>query len=149
MRRQTPAVNEAAIREHLRSVLNSRPFARSKRLQRFLTYVVDAKLAQQEERIQEYAIGVDVFDRGDAFDPKADSIVRSEARRLRQRLEEYYAGEGRPEAPPHHNPAAGVCAGNPMGDGRDRAEPGPGLERRRCPRGGGPLRNSPIPAACR
>lgn len=90
--------DEGAVREHLQRVLASRQFVRSKRLQRFLTYIVDAKLAGEQERIQEYAIGLEVFDRGESFDPKADSIVRSEARRLRQRLEEYYQGEGRQEA---------------------------------------------------
>ena len=39
-------------------------------------------------------IAAEVFDRGLDFDPKESTIVRTEARRLRQRLEEYYAGEG-------------------------------------------------------
>ena len=37
---------------------------------------------------------MDVFGRGEAFDPKIDSIVRVQARKLRARLKEYYAGEG-------------------------------------------------------
>ena len=33
---------------------------------------------------------IEVFDRGDAYDPRLDSIVRVEARRLRSKLDEYY-----------------------------------------------------------
>ena len=40
-------------------------------------------------------IGLEVFDRREAFDPRVDSIVRVEARRLRYKLEEYYRTEGR------------------------------------------------------
>ena len=36
-----------------------------------------------------------MFDRREAFDPRVDSIVRVEARRLRYKLEEYYRTEGR------------------------------------------------------
>ena len=83
------------VREHLAAVVRSPPFARSQRLQRFLEYIVDCELTGRREDIQEYAIGLDVYDRGDGFDPRSDSIVRVEARRLRDRLADYYAGPGR------------------------------------------------------
>ena len=38
---------------------------------------------------------MEVFDRGSAFDPRTDSIVRVDARRLRLKLEEYYRHDGR------------------------------------------------------
>ena len=38
--------------------------------------------------------GVDVFGRGPDFDPRADTIVRVQARRLRAKLHEFYAVEG-------------------------------------------------------
>ena len=44
--------------------------------------------------MKEYTLGVDVFDRGSDFDPRTDTIVRVQARRLRARLAEYYAGPG-------------------------------------------------------
>lgn len=37
---------------------------------------------------------MDVYDRGDAFDPTTDSIVRVEAGRLRSKLTQYYAAHG-------------------------------------------------------
>ena len=44
---------------------------------------------------KEYTIGVAVFGRSEEYDPRLDSIVRVEARRLRTKLDEYYAGGGR------------------------------------------------------
>jgi serine/threonine-protein kinase len=40
-------------------------------------------------------VGVEVFDRGPAYDPRIDPIVRVEARRLRAKLKAYYASAGR------------------------------------------------------
>ena len=48
--------------------------------------------------LKEYAIGVDVFDRDPSYDSRIDPIVRVEARRLRQKLLTYYAGEGRTDS---------------------------------------------------
>jgi hypothetical protein len=58
---------------------------------------VESRLAGHDERIKEYVIGREVFDRGDDYDPRLDPIVRVEARRLRSRLSEYYSGPGRDE----------------------------------------------------
>ena len=50
---------------------------------------------RRAELLKETEIGVLVFDRQVGYDPKVDSIVRTEATRLRRKLSEYYAGEGR------------------------------------------------------
>lgn len=82
------------IRNSLAVILESPGFVKSLRLRRFLEYIVECKLAGREDDIQEYSIGVEVFDRRASFDPRRDSIVRVEAHRLRDRLEEYYAKNG-------------------------------------------------------
>jgi tetratricopeptide (TPR) repeat protein len=43
---------------------------------------------------KETVIGARVFDRSPDYDPKADSVVRTEVRRLRLKLAEHYAGQG-------------------------------------------------------
>jgi predicted ATPase len=48
--------------------------------------------------LKEYAIGVDVFNRGANFDPRTDTIVRVQSRRLRDRLDLYYLGEGKDDS---------------------------------------------------
>ena len=43
--------------------------------------------------LNEYTLGVEVFDRGELFDPRVDNIVRVQVRRLRSKLEKYYTFE--------------------------------------------------------
>jgi TolB-like protein/Tfp pilus assembly protein PilF len=87
--------SEHATREHLATVLSSASFAQVDRLKRFLRYVVEETLAGRSEKLKEYPIGVEVFDRETSFDPRTDPIVRVQARRLRARLSRYYEDEGR------------------------------------------------------
>ena len=75
-------------------MLASDGFVNSDRLTRFLRFTVEKTLAGEGDQLKEYLLGVEVFDRGAAFDPRMDPIVRVEARRLRAKLEEYYAGAG-------------------------------------------------------
>ena len=49
----------------------------------------------QAAEIKEYLIGVEVYNRTPSYDPKADSIVRAEASRLRGKLREYYEADGK------------------------------------------------------
>src|ERR1700758_5210043 len=88
-------VPAAEIRSQLERILRSRAFIQSHRIRRFLQFVVEESLLGQPHRLKEYLIGLEVFDRREAFDPRVDSIVRVEARRLRYKLEEYYRTEGR------------------------------------------------------
>jgi TolB-like protein/Flp pilus assembly protein TadD len=60
----------------------------------FLRYVVEQTLAGRSGEIKEYVVGVEVFGRGNDFDPRLDSIVRVEARKVRTKLAEYYASAG-------------------------------------------------------
>ncbi|MEX2264030.1 MAG: hypothetical protein WD696_18905 [Bryobacteraceae bacterium] len=87
-----------AVRSQLDRILASEGFANSDRLSRFLRFAVEAKLRGEEDQIKEYVVGREVFDRGDNYDPRLDPIVRVEARRLRAKLDEYYAGPGREDA---------------------------------------------------
>src|SRR5580765_3098478 len=88
-----PSPEEA--RAQLERILASRSFAGAKSARNFLRYVVEETLAGRGDQIKEYVVGVAVFDRGDAYDTRADAVVRVEATRLRNRLQEYYEGDGR------------------------------------------------------
>ena len=92
------APSATSIRKALARVLDSPAFLRSPRLSRFLSFVVETALNGNEENLKEYTIGVEVFDRGSSFDPRVETIVRVEARRLRNQLNEYYGGAGREDA---------------------------------------------------
>src|SRR5262245_9624343 len=82
------------LRRQLERVLASPGFARSERLSRLLRFVVERHLEGRDSELKESLIAIEVFGRQPDYDPKLDSIVRSEAARLRSRLIEYYAGEG-------------------------------------------------------
>jgi TolB-like protein len=90
----SPLISPAEVRAELAKVLASTGFINSARLSKFLQLAVDETLAGQAERLKEYTLGHDVFDRGADFDPRTDSIVRVEALRLRRKLSEYYEGPG-------------------------------------------------------
>jgi Tol biopolymer transport system component len=86
------------VRAQLKRVLESSAFADVERGKRFLRFVVEASLEGRSGVIKESVIGVEALGRSASFDPKTDPIVRVEARRLRDRLSSYYAGEGRSDA---------------------------------------------------
>ncbi|HSC14543.1 MAG TPA: hypothetical protein VLI71_05460, partial [Gammaproteobacteria bacterium] len=85
----------AEVRAALERVLASRCFEQAARSSGFLRFVVEQTLAGQGERLKGYTIGVEVFGRPPDFDAQTDPLVRVEAGRLRRRLIEYYADEGR------------------------------------------------------
>jgi TolB-like protein len=84
-----------AVRAQLERILASPGFANAGRLSRFLRFVVERTLDGEGDQLKEYRLGTEVFDRSSDYDPRLDSIVRVEARRLRSKLAEYYEGPGR------------------------------------------------------
>jgi TolB-like protein len=89
-----PAPPVAEIRAALERILRSRGFRNAGRASDFLRFAVDKTLAGELDRLKGYAIAMHVFGRSRDFDAQSDPLVRVEASRLRQRLAEYYAGEG-------------------------------------------------------
>lgn len=87
-----------AIVEQLDRVLRSATFQQSDRLKRFLEFVVQEANDGRGGNLKEYVIGVHVFRKHVSFDPRTDPIVRVQARRLRAKLEHYYAGSGQHDA---------------------------------------------------
>jgi TolB-like protein len=88
------AIPEEDIRAELDRILASKGFATAGRLSKLLRYAVDKTLAGETDQLKEYAVGIEVFERDDKYDPRLDSIVRVEAGRLRTKLDEYYNGDG-------------------------------------------------------
>ena len=88
------ATTREAVGPLLLRIKSSHGFSNCPRLSRLLDYLVEHSLAGETRELQEYAVGVEVFDRGPNFDPHSDTIVRVTARRLRERLSEYYQGPG-------------------------------------------------------
>jgi tetratricopeptide (TPR) repeat protein len=88
----------AAVQEELARVLAAPAFVGALAHQRLLRHLVDLTLAGRTTELKESLLGIEVFQRpAQSFDPRRDSIVRVEARRLRDRLRQHYANG-------HHTP---------------------------------------------
>src|ERR1700733_14667084 len=88
---------EQQCRALVQRIIASEPFQRTSRLRDFLLYVVDRKLADSPGEVTETIVGHRVFGRSPTYNTGEDSIVRTEARVLRQRLERYFSTEGADE----------------------------------------------------
>src|SRR6478752_7495051 len=86
--------NEAECRALLKRIIDSKEFQRATKLREFLTYAVECKFAEASQELTESLIGHRVFHRSPTYNTGEDSIVRTEARILRQRLEIYFNGSG-------------------------------------------------------
>jgi Tol biopolymer transport system component len=94
----TARTDPEAARRQLERVLASPGFIRNERMSRFLRFLAEQHLEGHGNQLKESVIAVEVFARKPDHDPLQDSIVRTEAGRLRGRLAEYYVGEGKDDA---------------------------------------------------
>ena len=88
-------ISAREVRAELDRLLQSALFLQSDRLARFLRFAIENALAGNTDVLKEYVIGTEVYDRKPPYHPSQDSIVRTEARRLRGKLKDYYESEGK------------------------------------------------------
>ena len=91
-----PDLPDAAIRAELERILASEVFSRSQQLRRFLAFIVDQQLAGQGQSLKESVLAHELYGKGSDFDGGTDPVVRVDARRLRDKLREYYDGRSDP-----------------------------------------------------
>jgi adenylate cyclase len=87
-------VNPELVRTQLEKILSSAGFAHNDRLSGFLRFVVEQELFGRVDELKESVIGVEYFGRKADYNVRQDSVVRTEAAKLRSRLAEYYVAEG-------------------------------------------------------
>src|SRR6266496_1836875 len=93
----TEAQDDLAVDERLLAlerVLQSKVFSNADSMRHFLEFIVERSVAGRVDEIKEYTIATEVLGRSDNFNPKSDNIVRVQAHRLRNKLDEYYSQEG-------------------------------------------------------
>lgn len=83
----------AALRRHLRDVINGPAFKGSHRSGQFLQYIVEQSLAGRFELLKERLIGVELFGRAPTYDSGEDAIVRVTASDVRKRLLQHYGSK--------------------------------------------------------
>lgn len=89
------AVEPSAVRLQVERLQCSSAFSSSDRLLVLLRFVVEEALNGGIGSLKESVIGNAVYGRKPPYDPRIDSTVRVEARRLRNKLRDYYLIEGR------------------------------------------------------
>ena len=92
-RRELP---DSVVRAELERILASEVFSRSQQLRRLLSFIVEQRLAGQGHSLKESVLAHEVYGKGTDFDGGADPVVRVDARRLRDKLREYYDGRSDP-----------------------------------------------------
>ncbi|MGC4051269.1 MAG: hypothetical protein QM757_18070 [Paludibaculum sp.] len=78
-------------------VASSKGFSKASQLRELLLYLVRRTLTAPDVEITEQEIGCQVLGRRQDYDTQTDNIVRVQIRHLRQKLDEYFAAEGRNE----------------------------------------------------
>ena len=92
---QSDETQAAELNAELSRLLQSAIFQQAPRSRMFLEYVVQQAIANPDARPKEYTIAVEVFGCDPTYDSSVDATVRVEAGRLRNRLREYYATDGK------------------------------------------------------
>lgn len=92
---QTPSIEQQELL--VDRILSSNVFRKSHRLASFLRFICAEQQQGRGHTIHEQRIGTVVFGRPESYHIGEDSIVRSQARFLRLRLQEYFASEGKDE----------------------------------------------------
>jgi Tol biopolymer transport system component len=87
---------DSIVRAELERILASEIFSRSQQLRRFLAFVVEQRLAGHGQSLKESVLAHELYGKGTDFDGGADPVVRVDARRLRDKLREYYEGRSDP-----------------------------------------------------
>lgn len=82
------------IFDSLERIERSGVFGASDRSAKLLRYLVEEELAERGERIKAYSIALDIFEKGEDFNPSSNSLVRVETLRLRNALEQYHNAYG-------------------------------------------------------
>jgi TolB-like protein len=93
-RSHCPELNLATISMQLDRILRSKTLSRATYLNSLLKICVEQTLCGNSGQLKELWLGTTVFHRKGRFNPARDPIVRVQARRLRQKLVDYYQSEG-------------------------------------------------------
>jgi hypothetical protein len=88
-------ISRYEIRDELRRVLASRQFAKTRKRNRFLEFICEQAILGNGDKLNEYLIGVEVYERGEDFNPQEDAIVRVQASEIRKSLRDYYTSDGK------------------------------------------------------
>jgi hypothetical protein len=100
-------ISPEEVEEQRDRVLESRAFGHADQLRKLLAYLFEHTLLNDHHRVTQAMIASDVLGAAD-FDSLLDSSVRRLAGRLRERLRDYYSGEGHDDPLSSRSPKANL-----------------------------------------
>jgi TolB-like protein/tetratricopeptide (TPR) repeat protein len=93
----SPILAPDQVRAAVKRIQASAGLSGAPTLQKLLDYTVEATLSGRSDEIKETTLALEVFGRNSSFNPRADPIVRVQARKLRDRLAAWYERDGQTE----------------------------------------------------
>ena len=89
-----PALDQRVLAQ-VDCILHSETLRGSEVLRRLLRFLADKTLSGEADGLKEYTVAIDALQKPSTYDPKHESTVRIQVSRLRNKLGEYYRGEGK------------------------------------------------------
>lgn len=80
--------------QQVEKVLHSEEFKSSEVLRRLLKYLGEKSASGESEELKEYVVAIEGLGKPTSYNPRYNSTVRIQLRRLREKLAAYYAGAG-------------------------------------------------------
>jgi hypothetical protein len=88
------ALGAEPIRAQVARIVQNRNLKLSEGQGRLLFYLAEKSISGEADDLKEYIVGVDAFGKPPSYDPRQESVVRTQVARLRQKLADYYNAEG-------------------------------------------------------
>jgi len=91
---QTISVENQVLLDQVERILHSEELRGSGVLRRLLKFLAEKSITGDADELKEYTVAVDGLGKPSSYDPRHDSAARIQVGRLRQKLADYYRGEG-------------------------------------------------------
>jgi hypothetical protein len=89
------ATENDAVQNQVDRILHSEELRGSEVLRRLLRFLAEKSATGEADDLKEYSVAIDGLGKPATYDPRHNSAVRIQVGRLRQKLADYYRGEGR------------------------------------------------------
>src|SRR5579871_5762873 len=92
---ETVVAENEAVQVQVERILHSEDLRGSEVLRRLLRFLAEKTATGEADELKEYIVAIDGLGKPPTYDPRHNSAVRIQVGRLRQKLADYYRGEGR------------------------------------------------------
>lgn len=91
---ETVAAEFESVQVQVERILHSEELRGSEVLRRLLRFLAEKTASGEADDLKEYIVAIDGLGKPSTYDPRHNSAVRIQVGRLRQKLADYYRGEG-------------------------------------------------------